>query len=635
MRLLVTDNRNKHALSAAEGQNLQVLLQQNGFHIPAPCGGKGTCHKCQVEIAGFGKALACRTDLTPVLYRQAGLEPEDILEVLLPQPVKAQIADDGLMPDLDVAPRVYKGSVRLPAPSLSDQRPDDERFEAATGLRVPFRLMALLPGILAQTDYQPCFYFCTEQGDERGEVLHFASPESPEPLGIAVDIGTSTLAAWLYDLGNGRRLAKAAVLNPQQAYGADVISRIDYSMASAQNREEMRRCIIQAIAGLSGRLVSQAAADTQRNLSLENVCHYVFAGNTTMLHLMAGLPAGSIARAPFNPASLRQRWLLAQDLGLPVSHDALCQLLPSISSYIGADITAGILACQLMQPGMAAGRPPESIQSALLIDIGTNGEIILAGPQGLLACSTAAGPAFEGASILCGIGGVEGAIDEIDYQNDQFVWRLIGDDVWMDAQSAGSDADPKRKALGICGSGLVAAIAVLLDLGMIESSGRITDEREKLPADLAARIIDYAGQRALLLVPAALSMSGEPVILTQRDIREVQNAKAAIAAGITLLIAQAGLAPNDIAQVYLAGGFGNFLDVQHAIRIGLLPAELRDKTKAAGNTSGMGACMCLLQGELALQAEIAAKSVQHVELSSDRRFADLFVAAIFFPDHSA
>ena len=617
MRLIIIEHQNRREVTVSPGANLLAVLQKNGSQIHAPCGGRGTCRKCQVEIIGIGQVLACRTDLDDQLAQRACPGADEPLTVIVPEPAQAQISTDGLIPDFVLSPLLNRGMVSLAEPSLEDQRSDEERFTDATGLNVPFCLLEKLPGALRDNSFQPSFYFRLASAGSAGTAVRFIRPDGPDPLGVAVDIGTTTLAAYLYDLGTGKRLASAAGLNPQRAYGADVISRIDQSSASPEARQALRG----AIKGLADRLVVKAGHHTGRSLSTDDIVHYVFAGNTTMLHLLAGLPAAAIARAPFIPVSRRAMTVQAALLGLPLASDAVCQLLPSISGYVGADITAGILACGLhhLPPG----------QNALLLDIGTNGEIVLAGKHGMIACSTAAGPAFEGANILCGMGGVQGAIDSVACQDGDLVYTTVGE---SNGNGSGKDNGPSIRPLGICGSGLVAAAAVLLSCGLIDETGRITDEPDSLPAGLQRRLVQYQGQAAILLVPQEISATGHPIIITQKDIRELQNAKAAIAAGISLLIQQAGLQPDQIDRTYIAGGFGNYLDGAHAFRIGLLPPELRGSTRAAGNTAGMGAILCLLDQAALAEAESIARSVSYYELSGDKRFTDLYIEAMMFPE---
>ena len=611
MQLTVVDSQIKKVRLFELGDNLLSILREGGSAIHAPCGGRGTCGKCHVEISGIGSVLACQTDLTPDLLARAA-QP---LTVTLPDEVKAQISTDGLLPDVIFNPLVFKGSVQLPPPSLGDQRPDDERFEAATGLTVPFRLLGQLAAALRKTDFSPSFYCLAGRDGKPGQVLRFVEADSPDPLGLAVDIGTTTLAAYLYDLGSGKRLGSASALNPQNAYGADIISRIDQAASSSAMKDTLRDSIAKAIAELTETIAKRASIQSGRPYVPGDIVHYVLAGNTTMLHLLTGLPAASIAKAPFIPVSRCVQTLTAAELRLPVAPDACCQLLPSIASYVGADITAGILACDLLESGREGG--------SLLIDIGTNGEIVASGPNGAVACSTAAGPAFEGANIRCGIGGVQGAVDEVIWDGQDLSYTLI---------RTNGNGDKPLLARGICGSGLVAAVASLLESGLLEDTGRITDDVDQLPEVLRQRILEIDGQPAVQIVPPGESADGQPIVLTQKDIRELQNAKAAIAAGIELLIDRAGLDAKTISQVFIAGGFGNYLDVLHAFRIGMLPSDLRGRTCAAGNTSGMGAVLCLLNMDSIAQASEIVDRVEYFELSGDKRFTDLYIDAMLFPE---
>ncbi|MGI6327319.1 MAG: ASKHA domain-containing protein [Saccharofermentanales bacterium] len=612
MRLIIVDNQTEKEQEFYPGDHLLDVLLQSSSGIHTPCGGRGTCGKCRVEILGIGHVLACQTILSTELIDRAARP----LTVILPGTVRAQISTEGMLPDISLRPSVYKGMAVLAEPTIDDQRPDDERFEAATGLTIPFGLLPNLPLVLRRTDFQPSYYGLISQNGKPGRVLRFISADAPNPLGLAVDIGTTTLAAYLYDLETGQRLAADSALNPQSGYGADVISRIDRATESAEQREALRASIGRAIVDLAKNLLRDGAVGIGKSLVLDDIVHYVLTGNTTMLHLLAGLPPEAIARAPFIPVSRRLQTLTAAELGLPVAPDALCQLLPSIASYVGADITAGILACGLLD------QKPET--GSLLIDIGTNGELVAVGPHGAVACSTAAGPAFEGANIRCGIGGVQGAIDAVRWDGKILSYTLIG--------GLGHGAD-RQLARGICGSGLVAAVASLLDCGLIESTGRITDQSDQLPSELQERIITISGQPAIVLAPAAASANGEPIVLTQKDIRELQNAKAAIAAGITLLMSKAGLAAENVGQVHIAGGFGNYLDVQHAFRIGLLPEELRNRTRTVGNTAGMGAVLCLLNTERMEQARAVVDQVDYFELSGEKEFTELYVNAMMFPEN--
>jgi uncharacterized 2Fe-2S/4Fe-4S cluster protein (DUF4445 family) len=614
MELFIIESDTKRKITITEGDNLLQALRKNGLIITAPCGGKGTCLKCTVQIDGIGSVLSCRTNLNEALWQRAGRSADQPLIIRMPERIKPQVSTSGMLPPLILSPLVAKEQISLPQPDLHDQRPDDRRLADESGRSVPYRLLHQLPQRLRETSFAPAYFYRT---DTR-EILRFVRPDSHGPLGMAVDIGTTTLAVYLCELKQGQLLASDAMLNPQRAFGSDVISRIEE--AAAGHQDDLQQVLVHAIGEMADRLLDQAGRKTGFDYRREDIAHVVLAGNTVMMHLLGNIPADAIARTPFIPASVSARTLTAADLKLPLAPDTVCQLLPSIAGYVGADITAGIIATGLRR----IGEPPRS--KALLVDIGTNGEIVLADAIRLIACSTAAGPAFEAANISCGLGGIHGAIDRVWIDGDDLALTVIGQN-----KEAGSQ-DPVCLAAGICGSGLVAAIAAFLKSGIIDETGRITDEPEALPPRLAARVDEHNGLARIILADAKHSATGSAIYLTQKDIRELQNAKAAIAAGILLLLEKAGMTADDVTSVYIAGGFGNFLAVDDALAIGLLPPAFRGKTRSAGNTAGMGALACLLEQELFQSATEIAGQVTYYELSAEKRFTDLYIEAMLFPE---
>jgi uncharacterized 2Fe-2S/4Fe-4S cluster protein (DUF4445 family) len=324
------------------------------------------------------------------------------------------------------------------------------------------------------------------------------------------------------------------------------------------------------------------------------------AGNTTMMHLFAGVPPAAIAASPFPAAFSALRSAGARELGLDLSPSCRVFLLPGVSGYVGADIVSGIAAL-----GMA-----ERDETALLLDIGTNGEIALGGSAGLLCCATAAGPAFEGAGISMGMGGVEGAIDS----------------VWLDGEKLGFTTIGGAPARGLCGSGVLDALAAFLEAGLIDDTGRVIEAEEAaaLPAGLSAlRSESETGVRLAV---------GSGVYLSQADVRQLQLAKAAIAAGIDVLLSRAGKTVAQVDRVFLAGGFGSYLDLRSAIRIGLLPRELEDRVLVAGNTSGAGAVGACLSRARLEACETVRSRCTYVELSSQPDFNEAYVERMFFPE---
>ncbi len=601
MQLLVIENDQDHLLSLDGPANLLALLRDHKILIPAPCGGQGTCGKCLVTIEGIGPLLACQTVLEAALWQRAGLAADQPLVVRVPQADRPQITTDGQLPDLILSPLVVRETVRLAPPSLDDQRSDEQRLADAGDWQVPFQLLAQLPDWIRQEA------LTLEARLDTRTLLRLLPAQAPSPLGLAVDIGTTTMAGYLCDLNSGALLASDALINPQQAYGADVISRIEAAMAGQAQR--LRQLLAEAIGSLAQRLTLRAGLDGSQGL--DAISQVVLTGNTVMMHLLAGLPADAIARTPFIPVSVSARTVSAGQLGLPLQPQAVCQLMPAIAAYVGADVTAGLV---------ATGLARQTTGTALLVDIGTNGEMVLVNGQAAVACSTAAGPAFEAANIACGLGGVRGAIDRVWLDQDQLAFSVIG------------QADGALKPAGICGSGLVSAVAACLSAGLIDETGRINDQPDSLPAGLSQHIQQLDG-RPVICLSGRVDQS-RPVYLSQKDIRELQNAKAALAAGILLLLEASGLQTEAVDEVIIAGGFGQHLVVADALAIGLLPKAFAGRIRFAGNTAGMGALACLIQQSLFYEAIESAGRVRYLELSAQTRFSDLYIDAMLFPEQS-
>lgn len=383
-------------------------------------------------------------------------------------------------------------------------------------------------------------------------------------LGVSVDVGTTTLAAYLVERSTGRVLASDARLNPQRPHGADVISRLSFAIESEENAALLQREILAAIDEMTRSMLERAGR------AGEEIRCRALVGNTVMMHLLGGYPARPLAFAPFTPAYTA---LHEKELGGVRTILGGC-----ISGYVGADTLAAALACGL----------DERDENAMLIDIGTNGEIMLKKDGRCFACSCAAGPAFEGAHIACGTGAVAGAIDHARVENGEIVYTTIGG----------------GEATGICGSGLIDLTAALLERGDITPMGRM------------------AGDVRL----------SERVYLARSDIREVQLAKAAIASGIRILAAQAGAALADIEKVYLAGGFGNFIGLDSACRIGLLPAALRAKIVPVGNAAGSGSVRLLVSEQARRRAEALRQATRCVELAATPDFNDVYTDELLFED---
>lgn len=406
-------------------------------------------------------------------------------------------------------------------------------------------------------------------------------------LGVAVDIGTTTVVVYLYDCGKAAQLAVASKINSQAAIGVDVISRIKYCTDFERGLKILNESIIGDINSLLNELAVQGGID------LQAIEHIVITGNTTMLHLLAGISPVSMGVLPFEPVSLFGQYYDCEELGLNVKH-AKAYLTPCISSFVGGDITTAILASGLYK----------SEQLCALLDIGTNGEVALGNKYGLYVTSTAAGPAFEGAHIHCGMAGVPGAINAVHAYKGALDVSTIGD----------------MPAKGICGSGLLDAAALMIATGVVDETGRIAD-KDELNDVLKPYIAEYDGQPCVEIYPG--------IVITQKDIRELQTAKAAIAAGLEALLHYAGKDIAAVSVLYLAGGFGNFMNAESALKIGLLPKGA-GSIQAIGNAAGTGAVMVLLNDEYKNVCEQIAKTGQHVELGSNPVFMERYVENMFF-----
>ncbi|MBN2581196.1 MAG: DUF4445 domain-containing protein [Pirellulales bacterium] len=422
-------------------------------------------------------------------------------------------------------------------------------------------------------------------------------------VALAVDLGTTTLAAALLDSATGAELAVAARLNPQSRYGDDVLSRIAFARDQADGPTTLQQAVLEAVNQLLDELCRQSgvAAETIQTAAL--------AGNTAMQHLFCGLDSRGLGEVPFTPAVSERLLLPAGPLGLRIRPEGRAYVFPVIGGFVGGDIVAGILASELTEtPG-----------PTLFVDIGTNGEIVLWADGKLTAASTAAGPAFEGARISCGMRGSAGAIEKVVVDG-RLRLNVIGD----------------TPPCGLCGSGLIDLAAELLRHGLLSPLGKLLTPDQfpaDVPPDLGRRIILHEGKVAFLLADAEDSATGRPLVLTQRDLRELQLATGAIRAGITILLRRSGLAPGDLDEVFLAGGFGNFIRRSNAQRIGLLPHEIEHhRIRYRGNTALSGAAAAALSLAAQEEAERLARQTEHVNLSADPAFRDTFADSMIFPE---
>lgn len=566
--------REKRRVEVPEGTTILEAQRLAGLRPDAPCGGAGTCGKCRV-IAGGQNVQACQTRI------REDLQVDTVLSSSLEDAV---ILTEGFSRPVAFRPGISTHAIELGKTVPGDRRSDWERMLTALGdAGVPDTESFAADPELSSTLYERCrqggIWYVTHT--ER-EILDIRAEKRPFCL-AAFDIGTTTLAGYLLDAQNGQVLAVESRMNPQAQYGADVIMRADYALA--HGTEELSGCIRRELNEMIGRLATQADREAT------DILRICIVGNTCMHHLFLGISPASLVHAPYTPAISQSMIFPASGYGLTIHPKGQLLLLPNIAGYVGADTSGCLLAI----------RPDLKEEITLLLDIGTNGEMILGSRDRLVTCSTAAGPAFEGAKIECGMRGTDGAVDHVSFENGVFHYTTIGG----------------RPAVGLCGSGLLDLTAQLLKHGFLDENGNLNSGQED--------------PKVFFLVSPGDSGNEKGVYLTQKDIREVQLAKAAIAAGIQILMKTLSVTEKDICRLYIAGAFGNYMDPVSAGTIGLIPPSLAGRIQPVGNAAGEGAKIALLNAEEWKQADRLTKAVEFVELAALPEFQDCFVDQLEFP----
>jgi len=571
-----------------------------GLPIDSTCGGRGTCGKCKVRIVhGLTDAeTADHRQLRPQevadgwrLSCQARVEDDMTVEVpqLLRVP-KAATMGLGRLVILD--PNVRKVYLELGEPSLHDQRSDVARLrdaltEEGLDMRAGVTVLRTLPQAFREAGFRVTAVLAgdnlvaAEPGDTTGECY-----------GVAFDVGTTTLVGTLMNLRTGMAASVLSTLNGQAPFGADVISRISHGMNGAEAIAELQAAVVTTMNEILAALYRETGVSPARTYEA------VVVGNVTMLHLLLGVDPTPLSMSPFTPAFMDELSFEAREIGLDIHPHGYVQTLPALGAYVGADIVGGVLATGVVRED----------RMRVFVDVGTNGEIVLGNAQRALATAAPAGPAFEGSQIKCGMRATTGAIEGVQL-GDRVELQIIGGDV---------------AAEGICGSGLVDAVAQLLVSGLMEHSGRLRRPDDVPGHPLRDRLIEIDGMRAFLLA--------DGVYLTQRDIRELQFAKGSIATGIKVLMDILGVTADQLDEVLLAGSFGSYLNPESAKIIGLVPPVDVDRIIAVGNSAGEGAKIALLSyRERQVAFELPAR-VEYVELSGRSDFNDSFISVLGFPE---
>jgi uncharacterized 2Fe-2S/4Fe-4S cluster protein (DUF4445 family) len=584
-------------VTAVWGESLRDVLHRADIPLDYPCGGTGSCRQCRVTISpapasGMGTLLEEETAKGVRLACQTVVEADCTVTVeegrLSPRTWKhgARVDDLGLPPDIGSFRRV---PVELAEPGLADQRADWERFSSRLeelGIR------SRLPDSPSLEDLGARLRSCGWKIDavcEEDALLWVAGAD--HACGFAIDLGTTTVDLALVDLETGTLLGRRTFLNRQVSFGADVISR---AQAFHADRSPVRRAALETIEEGAHALLADAGAVPTRVLKT------VIVGNPIMIHILNGIDPWQLTLVPYVPATVAAMRSRASDFGWTFQQHGYVETLPLVSAYVGADTIGMIVSLGLVQEA----------KTTLSIDIGTNGEMVLARYGDLVTTSTAAGPAFEGAQISCGMRALDGAVTAVSFESDGTPrCTVVG------------DGSPR----GICGTGLVSAVAALLDRGAIDAAGRLVDPEELPEGATRARLFSHAGEAAF-----ALTTGDRRVFVSQSDVRKLQLAKGAVRTGIETLLEVTGVAKDGLDAVRLAGNFGAGLDARAAMRIGLIPELDPARVEVVGNAALRGAILVLLSADHGRMAERAARTARFVELGGKPEFQSRFADAMMF-----
>ena len=619
----IEDNANLVETSVPTGTLLSEAAHQAGVEVGQPCGGQGRCGRCAVQVTEGNVRRRSTLRLLPqaiddgyALACQSVVEADTAIYVPRQESIVRNLTADRVAAEVRV-PANYNFAVsqtfkRIPLtlspPTMDDQTDDWSRVQTALRtqsnvdeVNVSLNSLRYIGKILRECEWMVTAILETDPAGGSARLVNLLPCHSKEtdPLwGVAIDIGTTTVSLWMVDLMTGNVRAQVAEYNGQIARGEDVISRIIYASKNG-GENEMRELVLDTIDQL---LVK---ACKRLNARPTEIVKATISGNSTMMHLLLGIPAISIRLSPFITAVNQLPPMTAREIGLHIHPEATVDCLPGVASYVGADITAGVLASGLDQ----------TEEMTLFIDVGTNGEIVMGNRDLQITCACSAGPAFEGAGVVDGMRATNGAIEE----------------VWID----GNTYEPNCRVIGntkprgICGSGLISLLSEAFLTGILDKAGNVN---LTLPTP---RVREGAHGGEYVVVWGTDSGSGEDIVLSRVDIDNLLRAKAAIYAGFTVLADQVGIPLETVEKVQIGGSFGRYINVEKAVQIGLLPDMEWDQFEFLGNTSIKGAYMALLDWRKRQQIAEIASRMTYIELSADNTFYEAFTSALFLPHTDA
>jgi uncharacterized 2Fe-2S/4Fe-4S cluster protein (DUF4445 family) len=610
-KFTVTFFPDEKSVEVEEGTRIAEAAHQAEVFINNLCGGEGVCGQCKVQVtAGNAEAeehargLLFDEEIASGYVLACQTEVRDDLDVFVPP--ETRMEDAKIMTGEAAAisrseednPVIRKIFLELPPPTLEDNIADIERVSRELRRKLGWHSydihLECLKGLsekLRDSDWKVTVTVARDRDRYRIQRIE-PLDTTTRNYGVAVDVGTTTVVAQLVDINSGEILGVEGSHNLQASYGEDVISRMIYACGRG-GLDPLHEAIIKNINQLLEKLTEK------NNVARDEINAVVAAGNTTMSHFLLGLTPCSIRLEPYVPTADEYPQVPAKDLGIHISPNGFLETIPSVASYVGGDIVAGVMSCGI------ADRP----EVKGLIDIGTNGEIAIGNNEWLVCCSASAGPAFEGGGTRCGMRAIKGAIERIEIANGQVNYKTIGE----------------APARGICGSGLIDAIYELVRNGIIGADGKfhrtLKDDRLTVEDDIPQYTIAYGKD----------TETGESVVITESDIDNLMKSKGAVFAAIKSLVDYIGLSFDQIETFYVAGGFGSFLDISKAVSIGLLPDIPREKIQFIGNSSLTGARMSLLSESAFEKCVNISRSMTNIELSNYQPFMDEYIAALFLP----
>lgn len=578
------------------GTLLEILLAQKIF-VDNPCNGKGVCGKCRVRILKGDLSEPKETELKLLKEEELAsgvrlsclVKPECDLEVeLLQKERKHEVLTSGYVPEFEFDVDIKKTVINIHKPTLEDQTPYEDQVKEQVGRELDFET-------LKATKFVPGPTTVVMHGND---VIQIEAGDTTDVLyGVAIDIGTTTVVCTLIDMLTGKELAHSSMINAQKHFGLDVLTRITYELEHPEDGvEKLQKAIVDSINDMIADICRQAG------IQKENIYEIAVGANCTMMHTLLGVDAVSIGKAPYAPVFVRSKDIKASDIGLQAAKGARLYCLPSVSSYIGADIVAGAYVCQLK----------EEEGNVLFIDIGTNGEIVLSNKGRLLCCSCAAGPALEGMNISSGMRAAEGAIEDVEITEEGIKLKVIGDE----------------EPIGVCGSGILAVVKELLRVGLIRKEGAFIKMKQLTPEDYRYKMLQENGMKREFI----MTEKPEKLLITQGDVRQVQLAKGAILSGFIALLNKAGIKMEDLDKVMIAGQFGAHLPADSLVGTGILPEEVKDKLVYVGNSSKTGAYMALMSSKVKGEMERLASYMDYMELGATEGYERLFSDCLIFPE---